>query len=273
MLEDGRIRSSLVCDESCLNNTRTCVAWLSPNHWSNGSLYGNVEFRFDWRRLLAGKKLFWVEAMETYNPPAFRILITEKHAFEFLQPYPAEERGGPVFYDSQSDAWYWNGQFTGEFMIDADLQLEHCTGVRFCNHHPSICRKDGASCSDLGQTRDAAGVRLLALAMGTNVVRSSSRNGQFFMESGELEWHASKCIRQILKLQHKCAFSGHVIAGDNAAVPLASAILERVGRGHDPCRLASLFKAASEVEISLRKRIAKAFGMSLEDFPTFNDED
>src|SRR4051795_10329031 len=55
MLEDGRILSSLIWDESCLRNTRTCVAWLSPNEWWDGSLYGNVEFHFNWRRLVADK--------------------------------------------------------------------------------------------------------------------------------------------------------------------------------------------------------------------------
>jgi hypothetical protein len=273
MLEDGRIRSSLIWDESCLSNTRTCVAWLSPNHWPNGSLYGNVEFRFEWRKLVQGKKLFWVEAIEKYNPPAFRILITDKDTFQSLEPYPAEESGGPLFYDSESDAWYWNGQFTGEFMVDEDLSVEHCTGIRFCNHHTSICRKDGALCSDLGQMRDDAGVKLLGLAIGTKVVNSTSRNRLLFMEGGELEWSAEHCIKRILKDQHNCPFSGHVAAGDDAALPLATAILQRIGRHRDPCRLASLFKTAKDLEISLRKRMAKAFAISLEDFPASDHKD
>lgn len=95
MLEDGRIRSNLIWDERKLNNTRTCVSWLSPNHWSDGSLYGNIEFHFDWRTLIEGKNFFWVEAMP-YNPHAFRILITDKDAVSNLEPYPVvllEETG------------------------------------------------------------------------------------------------------------------------------------------------------------------------------------
>jgi hypothetical protein len=88
MFEGRKIRSSLIWDESRLNNTRTCVAWLSPNHWTNGSLYGNINFHFDWRDLVAGKRSYWVEAIKSYRPPAFRILITAKDPGSGLQPYP-----------------------------------------------------------------------------------------------------------------------------------------------------------------------------------------
>src|SRR5260370_16025470 len=77
IFEDGRIRSSLVWDESKLRNTRTCVSWLSPNVWASGSIYGNITFAFDWKDLVRDKHLFWVEAMTRYNPHAYRILVTE----------------------------------------------------------------------------------------------------------------------------------------------------------------------------------------------------
>ena len=76
--EDGKLRSTLVWDESKLRNTRTCVSWLSPNLWSAGSLYGNVRFDFAWQKLVEGKNFYWVEAMSRYHPPACRILITTK---------------------------------------------------------------------------------------------------------------------------------------------------------------------------------------------------
>ena len=52
IFEDGKIRSSLVCDESKLKNTRTCVSWVSPNTWAGGSIYGNISFEFPWRTLV-----------------------------------------------------------------------------------------------------------------------------------------------------------------------------------------------------------------------------
>lgn len=271
MLEDGKIRSSLIWDESCLNNTRTCVAWLSPNYWSNGSRYGNIMFRFDWRQLIEGKKFFWVEAIEKYRPPAFRILITEKDTFAPLEPYAVEEYGGPLFHDHESDIWYWNGQLTGEFMIDQDLPLRDCIGIQFCNHHRSMCGKEGSSCGDLGQVGPEAGLRLLALAVGTGVVNHLSRQRELFMENGRLETSA-RLSRSILRSQRKCSVSGQVTASNKEALPLASAVLERIGRGQDPCRLASLFKTVDDLELALRKRMAKAFGIPLQDLPEPADE-
>ena len=68
--------ASLVWDQSKLNNTRTCIAWLSPNLWVNGSFYGNIKFAFDWRELIEGKRFYRVEDIK-YAPPAYRILITK----------------------------------------------------------------------------------------------------------------------------------------------------------------------------------------------------
>jgi hypothetical protein len=72
IFEDGRIQSSLVWDESRLRDTRTCVSWVSSNLWANGSIYGNIRFDFEWNQLVAGCKFYWVEAIDSYSPPAYR---------------------------------------------------------------------------------------------------------------------------------------------------------------------------------------------------------
>ena len=66
IIEDGHIRAGLVYDESRLNRSRLCVSWLSANTWANGSIYGNVQFTFDWRRIVKGRHVYWVEAMTDY---------------------------------------------------------------------------------------------------------------------------------------------------------------------------------------------------------------
>src|SRR5690348_7334233 len=53
ILEDRKIKAGLIGDESRLKETRTTVAWLSANSWSNGSIYGNVQFTFSWNELIA----------------------------------------------------------------------------------------------------------------------------------------------------------------------------------------------------------------------------
>ena len=85
-----RFASSLVWDESKLKNTRTCIAWLSPNLWVNGSFYGNIKFGFDWEELIDGKKFYWVEAIP-YSTPAYRILITNKQPGLDLESYDPKE--------------------------------------------------------------------------------------------------------------------------------------------------------------------------------------
>ena len=134
ILEDGKIRSSLIWDESRLNNTRTCVSWLSPNRWG-GSIYGNIQFNYKWKSIVQDMKLYWVEAMK-YRPHAYRILITNSdYSALDLEPYDPTIGDGPIYHENNKDIWYRNGDFTGEFLIDRDLPLDECINIEFVNHH------------------------------------------------------------------------------------------------------------------------------------------
>jgi hypothetical protein len=272
MLEDGKIRSSLIWDESRLDNTRTCVSWLSPNHRSNGSLYGNVEFHFAWRDLIEDKNFFWVEAMEAYRPNAFRILITDKEQVDSLEPYPVESATGPLLFDKTSDEWYWNGNLTGEFMLDEDLPLRRSTGIGFCNHHPNICRKDGSACNDFTLSANEAGAQLIAKALAPGVIHSSSKLRRLFMDEDELNPDTERCIRDIFHRVLKLPTGGFVKVGENAALPLASSILDRFSRERDVAPLTGLFANHGELELAIRKRMAKAFAIELSDFPSTEDD-
>ena len=258
MLEDGRIRPSLIWDESRLNNTRTCVSWLSPNHWANGSLYGNIEFHFDWRELIEDKKFFWVEAI-AYNPPAFRILITDKKRVGDLEPYPVESGNGPLFLDKASGQWYWNSNLTGEFMLDEDLSLRRATRIGFCGHHPNICRKDGNACGDRDLKWIQAGAQLIAKAIGQGVLRSSSRQRRLFLDGDRLDSYSKSCVLEIFCKLRKLPANGNLKSGDEATLPLASAILDRFARGKKLDPLTSLFADSEQLELAMRKRMANAF--------------
>jgi len=63
ILDDGKITRGLIYDESVLNDTRTTVVWLSPNTW----YWGNVQFTFDFSDIVAGRKIYWVEAQTKYS--------------------------------------------------------------------------------------------------------------------------------------------------------------------------------------------------------------
>src|SRR5713226_2423137 len=76
IFEDKRLRSTLVTDESKLNQTRCSVTWLSPNTWNNGSHFGNIAFAFDWQALIQGKRFYWIGGVP-YRTKTFRILIMD----------------------------------------------------------------------------------------------------------------------------------------------------------------------------------------------------
>jgi hypothetical protein len=79
IIEDGKIKAGLVYDKSKLKTSRLSVSWLSANTWTLGSIYGTAEFQFDWKSLVEDQNIYWVEAMDDYNPPAYRLLLSKQH--------------------------------------------------------------------------------------------------------------------------------------------------------------------------------------------------
>ena len=171
-------------DESRLRNTRACVSWLSPNLWIYGSLYGNIRFDFNWEQLVAGRKLYWGEAMKSYRPPAYRILVAkDKPSADLkLEEYPVEDGDGPLYYDKTAHKWYVNGKFTGEFMVDSDLDLLKCKAVGFDLHHKLLCRKDHSRCADLGQRGEDAGAKLLARLIAQKTLHNNKPLQALFLD-------------------------------------------------------------------------------------------
>lgn len=173
IIEDRKITAGLVYDESRLNRSRVSVTWVSANTWAYGSIYGTVEFQFDWKPLVEGNKVYWVEAMEQYNPAAYRFLLTPREPNELgsgmVQPYDPTKDDGPL--RKSGDKWYWNGNFTSEFMIADDLHLRQATGLAFVSHHPQFCRTFGTACADRKEnpTWDQTGGRILAYILAHKI--------------------------------------------------------------------------------------------------------
>lgn len=169
IIEDRVIRSSLVWDESKLNNSRTCVSWVSPNSWADGSIYGNISFEYSWDDLIKDKDFYWVEDFKKYNPPAYRILITENDYSnsELVTPYSVEDGNGPIYFDGEN--WYRNGHYTGEFLIDQNLHINSCHEIKFEDHNDRFCAKSGSSCNDIKLSKHKAGSRFMANIIGRNI--------------------------------------------------------------------------------------------------------
>jgi hypothetical protein len=138
IVEDGTIRSGLVYDKSILNKSRIVVTWLSANTWNDGSLYGTVEFLFDWDDIVKDQKIYWVEGIDEYKPPAFRLLLSKRitpsrHVVE----YDPEKDDGPLRFENGK--WLRARNLNSEFMLEEDLSLSRCVELDFVKHHHRFC--------------------------------------------------------------------------------------------------------------------------------------
>ena len=163
ILADGQVAASLIGDECRLKATRISVVWLSANDWSPapaGSIYGGVEFVFDWRRIVAEYPyIYWVEEIPRYDPPAYRLLLArEAVSSDLVVRYDPSVAKGPLM--REDGEWFWNGSHTSEFMIADDLDLDRCERIGFVPHRK--CREYRSKCPDKGFHEE--NIRLLVLA-------------------------------------------------------------------------------------------------------------
>lgn len=150
IIEDGRIKSGLIYDNSLLNRSRISVVWLSANTWANGSMYGTVGFEFPWADIVNGQNIYWVEAITDYNPTAFRFLLSKRDVkSRHVQPYDPARDDGPL--RQRGGQWFRARNLTSEFMIEEDISLDQSTALDFVNHHPRYCSSDGSACDDVRQ--------------------------------------------------------------------------------------------------------------------------
>ena len=56
--------------------------------------------------------------------------------------------------------WYWNYNYTGEFLLEASLPLYDCHKVDFIRHHAQYCAIGG--CQEQGKEGDGAAGRVIA---------------------------------------------------------------------------------------------------------------
>jgi hypothetical protein len=163
IVEDERIKSGLIYDESVLNRSRISVVWLSANTWAKGSMYGTVEFEFPWDDIADRRNIYWVEAITTYKPEAFRLLLSRNEVTSrYVHPYDPEKDDGPLRL--RDGKWFRAGHLTSEFMVEDDLHLRRCTKLDFIEHHPQFCNLHGSGCEDIRRPprRRKSAARLLA---------------------------------------------------------------------------------------------------------------
>lgn len=251
IIKNKKIQNHLVFDKSKLRDKRILVVWLSPNKWP-GYLYGEIRFTLDWKQLISGKKFYWVEYIEEYNPTACRILITNNE-YDYLIPYNPEDKNGPWYFDKASKKHYFNSKFTIEFMLEQDIPLYKVEVIDFVNHHHEKCNLGRINnCPESKFTREDVLRELLCYLIIKQIPLSyipfKLLNHKHFIYIG---------LKSILSLFDGIIFKGLIKSDSNLSEVLVYSILLNIvdRKKQNAIEIASLFCDIEAVEQVLLKYI------------------
>lgn len=167
--EDRSLSAELIYD-GVLQATRTKVVYFSPNTWGEGSRYGAFDFTVDWKALLAGRQLYWVEAIRTYKYAIYRLLLTNKSVGALpVIPYDPVSDDGPI--RKTGDDWFWATGYAAEVVVDEDVPLHEVTKLAFGRHHDSFCSERGSGkCPERGHEGTSRAIRaFIGVLLGRDI--------------------------------------------------------------------------------------------------------
>jgi len=266
ILEDGRLKAGLVYDESKLKKSRISVTWLSANTWANGSIYGNVRFAFPWPEIKR-QRFYWVEAMTRYSPHAYRILLTNRDLSlsKYVREYDPSCNKGPL--RERRGVWYWNDQYTSEFLVEDDIALEDCTAFDFVEHHGSICRLNGRGCPGINASRELTGGRILAFLLGNGIhsIDSVLENRRSRRGSRTLTGAADRGVEGIMRAlgRKKDGFGGAIKSPTSGRAVMRGAMaLYGNGQRKATRKLISLLNSSEVFERALTDLVNAHFGLA-----------
>jgi len=257
--EDRTLSAELIYD-GVLRDTRTKVVYFSPKIWPDGSRYGAFEFAVDWQSLLNGRKMYWVEAVRTYQTPIFRFLLTDKDVSHLpVLPYDPDSDAGPI--RRVGEDWYWTRNDAAEIVIDEDLPLFDVTKVTFGRHHDEYCSEGRrGTCPERGfQGSRRAKQAFIGVLFGRGIHSLDDRlletDGFSFDACGALSdtWAA------IIKAPK---FGGPVTDGDQALELVRAACLTiQAGDRARVARLMGLISGESIADQAFLRLIREHFAM------------
>jgi hypothetical protein len=216
----------------------------------------------DLKLIIDGKRYYWVEVMEKYNPPALRILITSKDYSEKLSEYNPKKPDGPWWYSEEDRKHYWNNNYCIEFMIEENLFLADCGEVSFVDHHATFCNINYRTCLDKGLGKDRAASFLFSrLAAEDSDIEyfnlGEDRNGVIIPN----RYLRSAYAWIVLTLTKDFTAIGSVSTGDDIADSLVRSIMLFFGiRDFERSKkLAQLFKNEAELRVTIAKTLSRTF--------------
>lgn len=266
IFDDGCLRAGLVYDESKLNKSRICVTWLSANTWELGSIYGNIQFAFDWEAIAKDRKVYWVEVMTRYNPHAYRFLLTDRDMSR--SPYvvkydPTKEKGPLRLRDGK---WYRHKNYTSEFMIEADISLDKCKELTFIPHNERYCQPNGSSCKYRRDHPVQTAARILAFFLGYDV---QGADHLFLAEDQDgtttLSFHTEQGVNGVWRAlaNRKRYFRGGIKKCRSRKAILRGALaLYGAERDGEAKKLIALLHSQGVFEKALRKIIEEKYGLT-----------
>lgn len=262
ILEDGRIRSSLVWDDCELQNTRTCVSWISPNFWGRGSIYGNIEFVFSWDKV-ERKKLYWIKHYLMRNTDVCVFLVTDQdYSSHGLREYDPQKGDGPLW--NSGNGWYFNNKINIEVMADRDLLLADCRRIGFVDHKNDVCKKDGNSCQYSRTKGYEAGGRLLAYIIGRGIKNYNNmllgeidHNYPLAPIGNSIAWIKNKLCEDITSHPIANIATIHKIAFINI-----SSLAVGLGRDDLASSVMNVFSGEREAEECINRALRNHFGVA-----------
>jgi hypothetical protein len=263
IVRENKIKPGLVFDKSSLNESRILVAWLSPNTWNAGYRYGSVKFDFGFRKLVEGKRAYWVEVID-YSPAACRILITEKDHSATLQLYDPTLGDGPWWFDKNENKDYYNGKYCLEFMFEHEIELPDLDLLSFVAHHPTACsmrREPHYVCKEKGLVAGKCAAGFLGKIVA-NAVDLSLISERLIDDAGKVNNYFSHGLLYLAKQMTKgFLFTGLLESTSDDAVSIGRAAMNAVAIEHraEAAILAKLFKS----EDDLLRVVAHLVGNSL----------
>ncbi|WP_281718901.1 hypothetical protein [Pandoraea apista] len=260
VIESGKIRAQRIVSDSKLTKERIRAVWVSPNVWSQ-SVYGNVRFTLDFKRLIADGYCYLVEQPQ-FQIPTYRFLITQRK-FSNLTCYRSTEMSGPWWQDQTTGGYIYNCNTTIQFVIDRDVDANDLVGTAFVDHARANCANSrDRKCESGNWLAQQGGARFFAAAVANDVDLSTVQHT--LMANQKFTPNVQSALDQLQReISQRSSFEGAVTFANSTAVPLGRAVLSAFGCGRDAdCfARAGLFKSKRDFRKAIFAVLATQIGV------------
>lgn len=258
--EDRMIAGGLIYDGKLLE-TRTEVIYFSPNTWGDGSRYGSFQFEIEWKTLIDGRSLYWVEPIRAYQIPIYRFLVS-RHDVRHLPvvPYNPDIDEGPL--RRAGDQWFWATGWAAEIVIDEAVPVHDLSRLRFEKHHDNYCSEWwlSGSCREKGWSGSwNAHAKLAACLLG----RPLKTLNDLLVENDLVSSGVEGALSQLWVKLIKGAKYGGPISADDAATDLvrAACLTFHAGDLERARRTIGLIDTQERADQALLTAIIQEFGI------------